>query len=150
MQQNYKIVFFQSSKPDQRNDIVIESMEMAGIRQHAFCEAERAQLQSELQKERDNAKHQEKLRATYATRKCAEKKKWLAEIRRLQDEQKSAEKDLNLFERMLVEKDRKIRQLEIILDEKDEKFRQLQGQNQELVNYLITLKDQLDNMIPHN
>jgi chromosome segregation ATPase len=150
MQQNYKIVFFQSSMPDQRNDIVVESMEMAGIRQHAFCEAERAKLQSELQKERDKVKHQEKLRATYQTRKCAEKKKWLAEIRRLQDEQKSAEKDLNLFERMLVEKDRKIRQLEITLEEKEEKVLQLQNQNHDLVNYLITLKDQLDNMIPHN
>jgi chromosome segregation ATPase len=136
--------------PDQRNDIVVESMEIAGIRQHAYCEAERAKLQSELQKERDNVKHQEKLRATYQTRKCAEKKRWQAEIRRLQDEQKSAEKDLNLFERMLVEKDRKIRQLEITLDEKEEKLGQLQDQNQELVNCLITLKDHLENMIPHN
>jgi sensor histidine kinase YesM len=51
---------------------------------------------------------------------------------------------------MLVEKDRKIRQLEITLEEKEEKVLQLQNQNHDLVNYLITLKDQLDNMIPHN
>lgn len=133
------------------------------------------QLQSELQREKENATYEKKLRTNYHTKHCAAKKTWQTrnlnlrkEIARLQDEKKSAEVDMNLFERMLSEKDRELQQLqfklnelqrltaekdqkivelESKLEERESRLKQIQTDYNELLDLFINVKIQMERLL---
>lgn len=152
---------FQGFESNCNNDIVVQSLEAAGIEQHgerANYEAIIAQLQAELQKEKAKTAHEVKLRINYYNKQCAAKKRLQSKVVNLQrkldclqEEKKSDSGDLNLYERMICDKDRqmsekdqKIQQLENSHFEKDAKINKIQIQYQKLLDHCVHVKAEMD------
>jgi chromosome segregation ATPase len=128
-------------------DIVAQSLETAEIWGHNNCKTTIAQLQSDLEKTQEDLAYEKKLRSNYYTNHWSDKKNYRLRISNLEKkitclegEKKSAEADLNLFERMMCEKDRKISHYENLLSEKEKKINRMETEYQELLNHFINLK----------
>ena len=130
---------------------------MAGIEQEEQpfdWEAKVAALKCQLSREKENTDYEKRLRANYYTKHCAARKEWLSrnlnlrkEIHRLQEEKKSAEKDMNLYEHMLGEKDRQIEQLQKVIKENELKMSEMEKEHRELLDHFLSVKVNLEKMI---
>jgi chromosome segregation ATPase len=132
---------------DDNGDIIAQSLKAAEMLDHNNCETTILQLQSELEKTKKDLAYSEKLRSNYYTNHWVDKKNYRLRISDLKEkitclegEKKSAEADLNLFERMVCEKDRKISHYENLLSEKEKKINNMENEYQELLNHFINLK----------
>ena len=148
--------YSQSLLAIENDDIVVLSLDEAGIQlpnEAVDLEAKLTQLESELQKAKENVAKQEKLRIKYYNQHSATKKDWQSknlnlrkEVFRLQEEKKASEADLNLYERMLgtkdqqlSEKDVEIQQLKTLLQQKEKMINQAQTEYLELLDNFLSL-----------
>lgn len=156
--------FLVFSLQDLTQDIVKQAMKMAEIPDRENPPSRVATLEKSLREAQDQLANEKKLRFKNYNRQARAKSNWKLqnsklqkEVRRLnelliryKDEKQSAECDLNLYEHMLGERDRKIHQYELMLSEKDQKIDHFQKEHQLLLDDFIRVKVELEKLTYNN
>lgn len=139
-------------KAEGNDNVVAQSLEKTRIqhyRELASLKAIIAQLQSKLNRANEHLAREKRTRNKYYNKQCAAKKALQKKISclqrenlRLREGKQSDENDLNLYERMLSEKDRQLGEKDRQLGEKNDKIKHIEFQYQELLDLYIHTKVQ--------